>query len=87
MVKRTMIAASLLLPLATLIIGRDRSEFGFPVPFLIYKGGVNESLPWAYEVFKWGNLSQCSFNLLAYFANVLIVFLCLVLFRNVLFKR
>lgn len=67
-----------LVPLIFVVIGGSGNSFGFPFPFVLYKGGHYEALPAAYEVLRWENMKRSSFQINMYLLNVIIVYFAFV---------
>jgi len=76
---------SLLLPIVSLLIGKDIKQIGFPVNFVYY--GPDSQLKYAYEVFEWGNMVRCSWRLDLYAINVLLLYSTLIFIRQVFRKN
>lgn len=82
---KTIFILSLLLPIVSLLIGKDIKQLGFPVSFVFY--GPDSQLKYAYEVFEWRNMVRCSWRLDLYAINVLLIYSTLIFIRQVFRKN
>lgn len=77
--KFIIVMGSILLSLMTALVGQNLNKFGFPFPFMFYKGGHMETLGQSYEIIMWDNLKHVLFRVDYFTLNFLLFYVVLML--------